>query len=102
LVTPGFRPTRGSGLGAATDMSGVGAGPPAMVTSEPDVAHALSAASAIASDRAGTSDSRFTERLRSETCGRVANANVRDGHLTGDPASLAISTGPVGPVVGGR
>src|SRR6185503_16887156 len=64
LKTPGLSPTRGSGLGALADLSGVGAmvGPAPVV--EVEVAHAPRAINPIASERGGTSDSRFTGRLR--------------------------------------
>src|SRR4029078_1794263 len=63
LNTPALSPTRGSGLGALADMSGVGAiaGP---VPVELEVAHAPRAINPIASERGGRSDSRFTGRLR--------------------------------------
>src|SRR3954463_14355958 len=64
--TPGLRFTRGSGLGADTDMSGVGATLPVTPTVEVDVAHAPRAITPIASDRDGMSDSRFTRDSGSE------------------------------------
>src|SRR6478752_1710781 len=64
LNTPGLSPTRGSGLGALADMSGVGAGPRLVPIVELEVAHAPRAISPNASERGGTSDSRFTGRLR--------------------------------------
>src|SRR5256885_5624889 len=60
LVIPALSPTRGSGLGADTDMSGMGAGALVALTDVPDVAHAPRAARPSTSDRGGTSDSRFT------------------------------------------
>src|SRR5689334_15533004 len=64
LNTPGLSPTRGSGLGALADMSGVGAILEPMLVVELEVAHAPRAINPIASEKDGTSDSRFTGRLR--------------------------------------
>jgi hypothetical protein len=57
--SPGARPTRGSGVGALTDMSGVGAGPPDMETDAGDVAQPPIAASA-ASRTKGREDAGVT------------------------------------------
>lgn len=87
---PGASPTRGSGLGALADMSGVGAGPPAIETDAGDVAQPPIAESAARTmkerDDAGVT---VTPVRCDGSAGEEARGASRLPHLTAHPHGSA-------------
>src|SRR5215204_3534221 len=61
-ILPARRPTRGSGLGAFADMSGLGEGPPDSLELDPAHAAVASRAAARDSDRSGVATMRGSLR----------------------------------------